>query len=151
MAAHSILDHFNATSCYHFVNNILKSNLSCFWGLSLSLSLHINQLLCKDFFFKTIRQHIPISFMVSTEHKLLFTQIAKFEKLYCLPPPIALFRSFSIHTYEKTSSGKGFYRQCRLPIQIMFKFFKEYTCINVLIWETFSRGVDDPLSSQRVY
>lgn len=51
MAARSILDHFNVTSCYHFVNDILNSNLSCFWGLSLFLSILISYCV-KTFFFK---------------------------------------------------------------------------------------------------
>lgn len=52
MAARSILDHFNVTSCYHFVNDIyIEVKFIMLLG-SLSLSLHINQLLCKDFFFK---------------------------------------------------------------------------------------------------
>lgn len=82
--------------------------------------------------------------MVSTEHKLLFTRIANLKNfiLYVFPPPPPPLPFLSL--YERTSSGKGLYRQCRLPIQIMFKFFKEYTCMNVLIRETFSRGVDDP-------
>lgn len=110
---------------------------------SLSLSLHINQLLCKDFFFLNQTTHFYFIYGQHRAQTFIYMN-CKFEKLYSLcrlPPPLPLpFLSL----YERTSSGKGLYRQCRLPVQIMFKFFKEYTCMNVLIRETFSRGVDDP-------
>lgn len=140
MTARSILDHFNVTSCYHFVNDILNSNLSCFWGLSLFLSILISYCV-KTFFFLNKTTHFYFIYGQHRAQTFIYMN-CKFEKLYslCPPPPPLLFLSL----YERTSSGKGLYRQCRLPIQIMFKFFKEYTCMNVLIRETFSRGVDDP-------
>lgn len=110
---------------------------------SLSLSLHINQLLCKDFFFLNKTTHFYFIYGQHRAQTFIYMN-CKFEKLYslCRPPPLSPLLFLSL--YERTSSGKGLYRQCRLPIQIMFKFFKEYTCMNVLIRETFSRGVDDP-------
>lgn len=139
MAARSILDHFNVTSCYHFVNDILNSNLSCYWGLSLFLSILISYCV-KTFFFKQDKTFLfHLWSAQSTNFYLHELQIWK-TLFFMSPPPPLLFLSL----YERTSSGKGLYRQCRLPIQIMFKFFKEYTCMNVLIRETFSRCVDAP-------
>lgn len=92
MAARSILDHFNVTSCYHFVNDIYIEVKFIMFGVS----LHINQLLCKDFFFLNKTTHFYFIYGQHRAQTFIYMN-CKFEKLYslCPPPPslIALFES----------------------------------------------------------
>lgn len=74
---------------------------------SLSLSLHINQLLCKDFFFLNQTTHFYFIYGQHRAQTFIYMN-CKFEKLYSLCPPPLPPPLLFLSLYERTCQEKAY-------------------------------------------